>query len=288
MLLFILAACGGEEAEGEIGVFTGAPDEPLLASTGGDGAASGPAQQLSIGTGTGATLAFSQAEMSATTGSIELTFQNDGSIPHNWTLAREGEADAVNTEGSGSAPDYQAPSALAQTATIEGGAADTITFNISEPGTYIYLCTFPGHYAAGMKGTMVVEQGEGGTTEGAAPAPSGPAVELVSNTGTGAALVYAEPELTASGGNINLTFNNVGSIPHNWTLVNPEEEQAVATDAQSNPDQYTSEMALAQTPMLDGGASETISFSVAPGTYSFICTFPGHYAAGMKGTLVIE
>ena len=39
------------------------------------------------------------------------------------------------------------------------------------------------------------------------------------------------------------------------------------------------------------GPGETVEVSVkvptAPGTYNFLCTFPGHFAAGMRGTLVV-
>ena len=35
---------------------------------------------------------------------------------------------------------------------------------------------------------------------------------------------------------------------------------------------------------LDGGNG---AFSAAPGKYDFICSFAGHFAAGMKGTLVV-
>ncbi|HEU5090712.1 MAG TPA: plastocyanin/azurin family copper-binding protein, partial [Roseiflexaceae bacterium] len=32
-----------------------------------------------------------------------------------------------------------------------------VTFKAPAPGTYTFLCTYPGHYAAGMKGTLTVE-----------------------------------------------------------------------------------------------------------------------------------
>ena len=41
--------------------------------------------------------------------------------------------------------------------------------------------------------------------------------------------------------------------------------------------------------LLDGGATGTASFTApAAGTYTFLCTFPGHYVAGMKGTLTVK
>jgi plastocyanin len=36
------------------------------------------------------------------------------------------------------------------------------------------------------------------------------------------------------------------------------------------------------------GGTRSVTFTVAPGTYIFICTIPGHASAGMRGTLVVR
>jgi azurin len=46
---------------------------------------------------------------------------------------------------------------------------------------------------------------------------------------------------------------------------------------------------IAKTPM--AGAGETVEVTVTapgPGSYPFVCTFPGHAVAGMTGTLVVQ
>lgn len=46
---------------------------------------------------------------------------------------------------------------------------------------------------------------------------------------------------------------------------------------------------IAKTPM--AGAGETVEATVTvpgPGSYPFVCTFPGHAVAGMQGTLVVR
>lgn len=48
---------------------------------------------------------------------------------------------------------------------------------------------------------------------------------------------------------------------------------------------------LAMSPLASGGQTvETPAFKAPtkPGTYTFICSFPGHFAAGMRGTLVVK
>ena len=47
---------------------------------------------------------------------------------------------------------------------------------------------------------------------------------------------------------------------------------------------------IAHTPLAGNGESVEIVFKVptAPGSYPYVCTFPGHFVAGMKGTLVVK
>lgn len=47
---------------------------------------------------------------------------------------------------------------------------------------------------------------------------------------------------------------------------------------------------LAKTPLAGPAETVEVTFVVPsrPGTYEFICTFPGHYRLGMKGTLTVK
>jgi azurin len=57
------------------------------------------------------------------------------------------------------APDYLPvdPAIIAATPIADAGEKTSITFTApSTPGEYIYICTFPGHYAM-MQGTMIVK-----------------------------------------------------------------------------------------------------------------------------------
>jgi plastocyanin len=113
-------------------------------------------------------LAFVQTELRAPANTlVELIFdnQNDLGVQHNWVLIDGGTsvADVVNTAAGGNAADLFAPpagtdGALAWTPMLNVGDVGDITFRTpSEPGTYLYICTFPGHYIAGMVGDLIVE-----------------------------------------------------------------------------------------------------------------------------------
>ena len=45
---------------------------------------------------------------------------------------------------------------IAYTSMIGGGESDQISFTVDEPGTYVFLCTFLGHYQI-MRGEFIVE-----------------------------------------------------------------------------------------------------------------------------------
>jgi azurin len=55
------------------------------------------------------------------------------------------------------APDMEGQ-VLITTAMLAGGESDTIQFTVpDETGIYDYVCSFPGHFATGMYGELVVE-----------------------------------------------------------------------------------------------------------------------------------
>ena len=46
---------------------------------------------------------------------------------------------------------------------------------------------------------------------------------------------------------------------------------------------------LFKTPMAGAGETAEVTITVpGPGSYPFVCTFPGHVVAGMSGTLVVQ
>ena len=84
--------------------------------------------------------------------------------PHNFVLVRE-DTDLdrfVTVSSMARRHEYIAPQmrdqVIAATGLADGGEAVEVTFTVpEEEGEYPYVCTFPGHYAAGMKGVLVVE-----------------------------------------------------------------------------------------------------------------------------------
>lgn len=85
-------------------------------------------------------------------------------MAHNFVLlAKNAPVDALVMEGAmARGTDYVPASKksfiLAHTALAGAGETVKVTFAApKEPGEYMYICTFPGHYMAGMKGILVVK-----------------------------------------------------------------------------------------------------------------------------------
>lgn len=100
---------------------------------------------------------------------VSVTLKNVGTMPkmsmgHNWVLLQQGVDPAKFVEASQMhmANEYIAPEmkdkVLAHTKLLGPGESDTVTFVApSTPGDYVYICSFPGHFAIGMKGVLKVQ-----------------------------------------------------------------------------------------------------------------------------------
>ena len=116
------------------------------------------------------TMKYSVTKIEASPGQkVTVELKSEGVAPktvmtHNWILLNAGEDPNAYSMAaiSAKAEDYQ-PKALASKvlASIKGlGPKETgkVTFTApTKPGSYPYLCTFPAHCMAGMRGVLVVK-----------------------------------------------------------------------------------------------------------------------------------
>ncbi len=112
---------------------------------------------------------YSVANIEAKAGEqIRIRLTSKGAMPkiamaHNFVLLAKA-ADTlkfVNASAMARATDFVPPDMKAQVIAHTGlaGAGETVevTFKVPAAGTYTYLCTFPGHFQAGMRGTLTVK-----------------------------------------------------------------------------------------------------------------------------------
>lgn len=99
---------------------------------------------------------------------VKVHLKNVGSMPkmsmgHNVVILEQGTDEKAFVEAATDAPtnDYIPPTqedaVIAHTKMLGGGEEDSVTFKVpSKKGNYTFICSFPGHYQVGMKGTMIV------------------------------------------------------------------------------------------------------------------------------------
>jgi azurin len=99
---------------------------------------------------------------------LRIVLKPAGTMPkiamsHNFVILKPGSNDAKFAEASAMArPDFIAPALKSQVlvATTLAGNGETVSAEFTaptKPGSYTFICTFPGHYVAGMKGVLVVK-----------------------------------------------------------------------------------------------------------------------------------
>ena len=92
-----------------------------------------------------------------------MNFTNNSAVQqHNWVLVNGGEAEAQAVADGGLTAGLEADylpadkaNVLANTDVLDGGATDDVTFTAPAAGSYLYICTVPGHYPL-MQGTLTV------------------------------------------------------------------------------------------------------------------------------------
>lgn len=107
-------------------------------------------------------------------------------------------------------------------------------------------------------------------------------------------MTFDKSQLTVpAGAEVHLVLKDAlpGQLLHNWVLVRPGTEAAVAAAGlpagQAGNYLTPGPDVLAFTPLAKPGATAEVTFQAPPpGNYPYICSFPGHYIM-MKGTLVV-
>ena len=161
----VVLACGGP-APTPVPLVTAAPT-PSPAEPSGPASTPSESVRLTVDTATGAEdFRYVRTELEAPAGAeITLRLNNltdaADEVGHNWVLVRPGQEAAVLANGLTAGDDrdwldVNDPGIIAATRLIEGGKRDDVTFLAPEPGAYTFLCTFPEHYDAGMKGTLTI------------------------------------------------------------------------------------------------------------------------------------
>jgi Cu+-exporting ATPase len=98
-------------------------------------------------------LRFSPGEVSVKAGeTVAFEISNSGALPHEFFIGTSAEQQAHESEMASGSPMMDEPGAV----NVPAGATGRLVHTFNEPGTLEYGCHVPGHYAAGMRGTITI------------------------------------------------------------------------------------------------------------------------------------
>ena len=159
-----------------------------------------------------------------------------------------------------------------EVADIAGGKTGEVTFTFSAAGPYAFACHAAGHFEHGMAGYIEMV-GPGAPTVGTKDNP-----RLVNLDMTDTLKFIPEQVTAALGESIRFVLTNSGKAEHEFQ-VGPADK--VAADEHDG-------VIVVEKDKLDAGSTQAVDYTFTGKVpYAFACHMPGHYEAGMKGTVAV-
>jgi uncharacterized cupredoxin-like copper-binding protein len=93
----------------------------------------------------------------------------------------------------------------------------------------------------------------------------------------------ANPELAR--GRLEITATNKGKTPHELVLLKTDR---APNKLPQKGKRVSEKKSVGAIPAVAPGQSGTVPFDLKPGNYVMVCNIPGHYDAGMYGTLTVR
>lgn len=201
---------------------------------------------------------FTRAAGNVASGPVQVVVHNTGRKSHVIgllrTAAKAGKLPLVNGRPSAAG--------LVRRIVIKPGA--TAAFKaVVKDGHYALICMLPTHYSHGMSADVSVK-----TSAAVAPvAAAGPQTSTVELTANGP-MSFNKKTLNAVEGTVTVAMTNSSPLPHSVGI------KGNGVDVKGA--------------VVDNGQVSKATAKLAPGTYTFYCTVPGHSTAGMTGTLKVR
>jgi plastocyanin len=134
-----------------------------------------------------------------------------------------------------------------------------------QAGKEIEKAQTSGPYEEKAEGSEEAPEPEGGKEPEVHESGPGGTVQLQASPSD---LKFEEASLSSKAGKVTIDFENPSPIEHN-VAIEKEGKEIAASE-------------------LIKESKTSVSAELAPGTYTFLCTVPGHAEAGMEGTLVVK
>jgi uncharacterized cupredoxin-like copper-binding protein len=157
---------------------------------------------------------------------------------------------------------------------IDPGKTQARVVDLTQPGTYLFVCNIPGHFKAGMYRVVTVTP---------------PTAEQAYIPAALSEWHVAVPS-TIKAGTVNLEAANFGTIQHEL-LVFKSDLAPSAFPIDKNGDIVEDGPGInlvSDGDNIDPGKTQTRTVDLTqPGTYLFVCNIPGHFKAGMFSVVTV-
>jgi len=157
---------------------------------------------------------------------------------------------------------------------IDPGKTQNRTVDLTQPGTYVFVCNVPGHFKAGMFRVVTVTP------------PSAEQAFIPA----GLSEWHVAVPSTIKAGTVNLEVANFGTIQHELLVFKSDlPPSAFPVDANGNIIENGPGITLVSDgDNIDPGKTQTRTVDLTqPGTYLFACNIPGHFKAGMFSVVTV-
>jgi uncharacterized cupredoxin-like copper-binding protein len=209
-------------------------------------------------------------------GQVNFSITNIGTIQHELLVFKSDlspSALPVDTKGN-IIEDGPGITRVSRGDKIDPGTTQARTVDLTQAGTYVFVCNIPGHFKAGMFRVVTVTP---------------PAAERVDIPAALSEWHVAVPS-TIKAGTVNLEAANFGTIQHELLVFKSDlPPSGYPLDKDGNIIEDGPGVTLVSDgDNLDPGTTQTRTVDLTqPGTYLFVCNIPGHFKAGMFSVVTV-
>jgi uncharacterized cupredoxin-like copper-binding protein len=209
-------------------------------------------------------------------GQANFSITNIGTIQHELLVFRSDlPASALPVDNKGNIiEDGPGITLVSRGDKIDPGKTQARVVDLTQPGTYLFVCNIPGHFKAGMFRTVTVTP---------------PSAEQAYIPAALSEWHVAVPS-TIKAGTVNLEAANFGTIQHEL-LVFKSDLAPSAFPIDKNGDIVEDGPGIdlvSDGDNIDPGKTQTRTVDLTqPGTYLFVCNIPGHFKAGMFSVVTV-
>jgi uncharacterized cupredoxin-like copper-binding protein len=209
-------------------------------------------------------------------GQVNFTITNIGTIPHELLVFKSDlAASAYPLDKKGNViEDGPGITLLSDGENLDPGKSQARTVDLTQPGTYLFVCNIPGHFKAGMFRAVTVTP------------PTAEQVELPAALSEWHVAVPS----TIKAGTVNLEAANFGTIQHELLVFKSDlAPSAFPVDKTGDIVEDGPGINLVSDgENIEPGKTQTRTVDLTqPGSYLFVCNIPGHFKAGMFSVVTV-